>query len=350
MNKNLRTATKEDFKVGTTLIMSEGWEFTIMRKYDDGIWEARGNSGDKCVFENEAHTYKVENNMNLLDKFDSVEIENTLNIPQNDIDFCVLIDNQYKDCITKLNQWKVAISGLMENMEAPDFIKYDIRYEHRGKEVFKTTSQWNDKSENSFNYLQFSPLYSIAYIDTMIQKAKLKYIQKLKQYFGSTYNITLDFLDKTSLVEDPDYNSIVKNILDEIGTTDLTSIGIENFKEDFRRKFSWRNEIKITPFKLQIPSFMYLRSKWSGGHEFSYDGNQTKLGSAFAFFDKEDLKASFVNNFNGDVDFSEPYPIIGNSKVESIKFYKNGKVDIKFYHKDGPQEFYDFYQLYKIKK
>ena len=51
----LRTATEEDFKVGTTLIDSEGYEHTIREKYDEGIWNTRG----KVVFENEARFYQV---------------------------------------------------------------------------------------------------------------------------------------------------------------------------------------------------------------------------------------------------------------------------------------------------
>ena len=52
-----RTATIEDFKIGTTLITSEGYEFTLRRKYDEGIWE----SNEKCHFEGEARFYKVKN-------------------------------------------------------------------------------------------------------------------------------------------------------------------------------------------------------------------------------------------------------------------------------------------------
>lgn len=52
----LRIAIKEDFKVGTTLITSEGCEFTLRRKYDEGIWE----SNEKCHFEREAEFYKVK--------------------------------------------------------------------------------------------------------------------------------------------------------------------------------------------------------------------------------------------------------------------------------------------------
>ena len=54
-----RKATKDDFKVGSKLITSEGFTFTLINKYDKGIWEARGISGDKCIFEDEAMYYKI---------------------------------------------------------------------------------------------------------------------------------------------------------------------------------------------------------------------------------------------------------------------------------------------------
>lgn len=58
---NLRTATTNDFKIGTTLITDEGYKFIITEKYDDGIWNARGTQGqgEKCVFEHEAKYYRV---------------------------------------------------------------------------------------------------------------------------------------------------------------------------------------------------------------------------------------------------------------------------------------------------
>lgn len=60
--QTLRTATKEDFKKGTTLITSEGYEFFITREEypNSGIWSAKGRSGEKCVFDTEASSYKVK--------------------------------------------------------------------------------------------------------------------------------------------------------------------------------------------------------------------------------------------------------------------------------------------------
>lgn len=54
--ENLRQATKEDFKIGTVLIDSEGNEFGIRSHYSEGIWE----SNYKVHFENEAKFYKVK--------------------------------------------------------------------------------------------------------------------------------------------------------------------------------------------------------------------------------------------------------------------------------------------------
>jgi hypothetical protein len=55
----LRQATESDFKVGATLITSEGYEFTIYSYYSEGIFEARSSSGSKCLFSGEARFYKV---------------------------------------------------------------------------------------------------------------------------------------------------------------------------------------------------------------------------------------------------------------------------------------------------
>ena len=53
--KNLRTATVNDFKVGTTLISSEGFEFKLINKYDNGVWECK----KRVHMELEAKFYKV---------------------------------------------------------------------------------------------------------------------------------------------------------------------------------------------------------------------------------------------------------------------------------------------------
>ena len=57
--KNLRQATEADFKIGTTLVTQEGYEFAIYNQCDETIFEARSISGSRCVFVGDARFYKV---------------------------------------------------------------------------------------------------------------------------------------------------------------------------------------------------------------------------------------------------------------------------------------------------
>jgi hypothetical protein len=56
----LRQATQADFKVGTTLV-SPSYSFTIVEKYADGMWNAKGTEGQGCkvVYEGQSSIYKV---------------------------------------------------------------------------------------------------------------------------------------------------------------------------------------------------------------------------------------------------------------------------------------------------
>ena len=59
---NLRITTVADFKRGSMLMNSEGFEFILTSKYDDGIWESKSinGRGGKVIFENEARFYKIK--------------------------------------------------------------------------------------------------------------------------------------------------------------------------------------------------------------------------------------------------------------------------------------------------
>lgn len=56
-----RQAISDDFKPGAILHASFG-ELKIIKKYDEGIWEARAPGGLTCIFESEARFYQVESN------------------------------------------------------------------------------------------------------------------------------------------------------------------------------------------------------------------------------------------------------------------------------------------------
>lgn len=63
--KTLKTATKEDFKVGNTIIEKSGTEFRIYEHYDGPQFEATNGRGCKVVDAGEAEHFFVIRDENL---------------------------------------------------------------------------------------------------------------------------------------------------------------------------------------------------------------------------------------------------------------------------------------------
>lgn len=53
--------TKENIKENLMIeCKGEDWgSFRVLNKYDDGIWEIRGRSGDRCLFEDEFKFWRL---------------------------------------------------------------------------------------------------------------------------------------------------------------------------------------------------------------------------------------------------------------------------------------------------
>ncbi|OPC03212.1 restriction endonuclease subunit R [Elizabethkingia meningoseptica] len=57
---------QKEFKPGVTLIDKyNGHEFTLLRKTDDQTWEAKGQSGEKIIFEKDAQHYRIKENTDI---------------------------------------------------------------------------------------------------------------------------------------------------------------------------------------------------------------------------------------------------------------------------------------------
>ena len=99
----IRTAKISDFKVGATLITSEGYEFILEDLYQGigGIWNARGTQGQggKVLFESEARHYKIKAESN-----DFVTL-----ISEEGIPFAVSLEDLEEAAIKhseKIQKWK----------------------------------------------------------------------------------------------------------------------------------------------------------------------------------------------------------------------------------------------------
>lgn len=304
---------------------------------------------------------KRETTDGLLAKFDNVVIEYTPRIAQADLAFCERMQREYENCVNKLGNWTEGLSNLKNELGNPEFIYVDTygrTNEKRVSENWQTKKECIDK--NPFSIFEFSADYGLVQIEKFISLAEERLIDEVTDYFNKEYNLKISIGKNFFRNEDGSYRKkvsykeVVNYILDECGGIDIADIGVENLKADFRNKIYWRNYIKVAPQKLTIEGFVWYDKGYNGTYRLDYRFMEEKgkiLKQALSFFETEELiDICTLPIYDREVDFSTAYEFPNFSKVESLKFFKNGKIELKFYDKGVAQEFYDFFEFDKIEK
>lgn len=295
----------------------------------------------------------------LLAKFDNVVVEDTLNIKETDLGYCERMQKLYDEKIAELNEWLEQLWELHDKNPKAPHISLEKKYGKQYAQVDNDyTKRMDAMEQNPFAGYSFSMLYGIDWINNKKIEAQGTLIRKIVSYFNSEYNLNTDISnyyfvneDTMELKQDVHFKPLVRNIIEQCGGVDLTDVGIERMKEAFRKNVGYNNKIKVTKNKLTIADFFYFSDSWSG---IKWDYSDSRLGSVrdalsyFEFGELGDHCHTLRNVAGNEVDFQDPYEFLNFSKVESMKVFKNGRVDFKFYDNGVAQEFYDFFELHKL--
>lgn len=254
----------------------------------------------------------------ILSKFDNVEVTTESKIPVEDIEFCKREQEQYDaaiELIIKLaNEIKIA-SGM------------DI-----------LNKEWHrEKSSNP--YLDN---YKLKEIKLVAVGMKESFIDKIVYWFRNKYNVTI----KTERMhKNHDYNITYENIIDDIYlqldgfsfTEKAVSELLNKTKNTYHyNEYRKHSNMDIKNSKVVIDgSFAYRDTIWN---EYRLRGGFDDLFSALYLFDTGSIpkeKTELHNRYCGyqnerNVNNYDRFEPITLSKVVSIKFFKNGKLEIEF--------------------
>jgi hypothetical protein len=254
-----------------------------------------------------------QNNMNneqeedILSKFDNVEVKNTSRISEKDEEFCKDHEMQYKEFITFANKYM----DYLENN------KLNNRY-------FYSTSL----TENMFNKMR---------------DIKCSFIENIVEYFRKEYKVTLksETINKKHDINIT-YDMIVSDIIEQLGGYNFTDKASKEIKDALKSKVkrTYKEEPNATVKnnKVILDDFFYIDSfdkKW-GTCKVSYGSDEGfyKLLKAVSHFEQ----GVFENKYSAlydtitrekDDDVFKTHNLMC-IKAESMKVFKNGKVEIIF--------------------
>ncbi|MGG3890331.1 hypothetical protein [Metabacillus fastidiosus] len=205
-------------------------------------------------------------------------------------------------------------------------------------------------NDNSFvdSHRDFYP------IEDRLKKLCESFVYKFARYFNEKYNIKIDSYE---LIEKYNINvsadDLINELVEQLDGLNFNEKAEQEIKQEIKDVISYK-DIKVNNNKVTIDSFFYCDDfslKWYKAHRVSYNshGNFVKLFKALSHFmtGKAELTQTFktwetklTDRENEDITKVHE---IHYEHLETIKLFKNGRIDIQFTSKEHAKKFYNEY-------
>lgn len=302
--------------------------------------------------------------MSILNKFNEVKIENVSRIDEEDRRYCEMQEQAYNETLSLYKD----ILGKLINL-----------YNKQLKTMHKTD---NRKLDSYDLYVSdYTNDFGVGKVFEEILKLKKKFIGRVCCHFENKYKITInsdiicnkykdveisygkrknnDGTYNNNLIEykELNYNMILDEIFMQLEGFSFEEKAVDEMKNNLQNLLKWQikdGKIKIAKNKVTIPNFFYIDSfdKNFGNYKVDYSQREKfhTLLTAISNYEENTTHTIYkdfiyiLQNKQDDDVFKEHSLMC--SKAESIKLYKNGKVDIKFISSECAKEFLKVYCNY----
>nr|WP_145401504.1 hypothetical protein [Paenibacillus xylanexedens] len=271
---------------------------------------------EEKIMSNEETVSNIETLEDIFSKFDDIEISNDQRISDDDYKFCQEQETNYKALL-------MVYEGFYDEL--------------------------NKISHGSFHGVMSSYDYKNSQL-----KIKESFINNICRYFKDKYKVTID---SEKIINKLNFESGFQDVLDNIFTQlegySFNEKAEKEIKDNSREMFKYGDKILIKGSKLVLDGyFAHLDSIWKE-YRLSED-RVRKIFVSLQLFDSgsimenEELKNKYCGYDNSKkLENYERYTSQTLKKVKSIKFFKNGKLEIEFIGNQEAARFASEYCGYK---
>lgn len=265
---------------------------------------------------------------NILSKFDNIEISNNSRISADDQEFCEQKQAKYNEAITVL-------------LDFVNTIKEKFGFYLLSEKIFdqKSTNEYLDR-------------YDLDKFKERIPAVYTKFIHDITWYFSKKYNITID---SEKIIKKYSYDITYNNILDEI-FLQLAGFTFEEkavkelkdaLKQQVKRGYDNKIDVKIKNKKVVFDGYFWIDS-WDakyGNYKVSYnsDNNFNKLLTAISHFEQGTTDNCYKGIYQTITQEKDDKVFKVHSlmciKADSMKLFKNGKVEVTFLTAEYARQF-----------
>lgn len=273
----------------------------------------------------------------VLNLFDNIEIKNTTRIKGDDLIFCEMQDNIYKQSYEAYDCLANKLQSLNDN------------------EIKELDTKFNYTNGTSYNYTYTNAIsYELRGTsrDNFLNKLNDNLVSGITSYFSHIYNVDIDYeiIKKKSKDKKIDCNFILDLIFEQLGgfgfEDKATQQIIEKLKNITKQYEKEVKKVIVKNKKLTINSF--VREDWYSAGVISYnsrDDIEVLFNALNLFCDNEQ-----DNIYGKALDFKQmgEYDNLGFKYCTGFKVFKNGRIDISFTEGIKALDFANTYTSYAI--
>jgi hypothetical protein len=273
----------------------------------------------------------------MLSSIYKIEIHNEDKISDTDRIFCENQQARLYESLNEIDRWyAIFVEEAAKYKES-----HNVDYLPNGKVKRRDIHNY-DYDKTDYSDFEFKPFGSIDKLVENNYKAVTAFAKSIVRHFNNTYNVSVPYPEidegKLQMGFRPVYLSYVNLVIEHLGGKSFRDTAEEELISRFHKAVRPSRWSKVKPElkkdRITFPGIIRFDDFWPEKNKMHYNYRQELenfcAGIAFGADNTLHGSTSIIIRFDSDnIDISQPYNLT-TTHAESIKFFKNGRIDIKF--------------------
>lgn len=345
-----------------TLVRMSPYSETLIMPYEFHLWEV-------VQFRNEQ---PANTTSDILSLFDSIKVENTSRISEHDRDVCDFHQQLFEQSLQQLVDWSNKFQQAEDDKPNPLYI---VQYGAVREKSYCETEQI--APDEIYKQFEFSPLYGIERCAMLARKMANRFENNIIEHFNRVYRCNFEsqnIIAKMILSRDPEsiesrhskellrikqgaaphYNAILDYIFESMGGATFREQAEKIIMDAFRETIRKYDTQVIKGSTIQMYDWGYFKHWDRYEIDWSARNKIVDTLAAINLFSQGETTPAIMpglmqfSQYSQNVNWGQDYEI-WTAKVVAMKFFKNGRVDIKFCDADNARQFYTLYGMHSEK-
>ena len=252
--------------------------------------------------------------INFLDKFDVIDISTEQRISESEADYCKFQEKVF--------------------FETRDALKKSLQV------ITEVYEKYKDQKSDGDEVNHLSTYSDLNVTEKRIRDVYERFVSRITYYFQKRHKVSLSAEDIRRKYDENTitYSIILDEIFEQLGGLTFKEKAIEEIKAASREAIYNKSKVSITKNKLSIIDGVWWYEAFDNSKKVSYDDRRVQpLFLALSHFEQGSVEMHLqlssiyreLNRGSGDYDIFSKYEINEN-KLESLRLYKNGKIELVF--------------------